>query len=156
MTLLFSSVLHFFLFVEIIQNRQFFWKKYLVNEFLTAMGGGLLGISKKIVSIFKTWQKMETKFRKWKLFFLISLAIPCPSRSGIHWPIIFSKKNDDSVYFQQQKKVQNWREEKGPGTLLWSSVFFVFFWKYTESSIFLEKWLVNEFQTAMGGGLLGI
>ena len=54
MTLLFSSVLHFFFFFFYIQNRKFFWKNYLVIEFWTAMGRGLLGISKKIVSIFKT------------------------------------------------------------------------------------------------------
>ena len=82
MTLLFSSVLHFFfVVVENIQNRQFFWKNYLVNEFRTTMGRGLLGISKwiqmkwnldrngrgiardikKNIFIFKTWQKMVTK-----------------------------------------------------------------------------------------------
>ena len=49
-----------------IQKRQFFWKKRLVNEFRTAMGEGWLEISKKIISIFKTWQKMVTKFRQFK------------------------------------------------------------------------------------------
>ena len=38
-TLLFSSVLHFFV-VENIQNCQLFWKNLLVNEFWTAMDGG--------------------------------------------------------------------------------------------------------------------
>ena len=102
-------------------------------------------IEKKIISIFKTWQKMVTKFGqfkklkcpnfvncpnfvtifscvlKMKIIFLISLAIPCPTRSGIHWQINFSQKIDDSVYFQK-KKIHNWREEKGPGTLLFSSL----------------------------------
>ena len=40
---------------------------------------------------------------KMNIFFLISLAIPCPSPSGIHWPINFSKKNEVSVYFHQKK-----------------------------------------------------
>ena len=51
---------------------------------------------------------------KIRIIFFTSLAVLRPSRSGIHWPINFSKKIDKSVYFQQkQKKVQNWREEKG-------------------------------------------
>ena len=41
-------------FVENIKKRQFLWRKLLVNEFQTAMGGVLLGISKKFISIFKT------------------------------------------------------------------------------------------------------
>ena len=44
MTLLFSLVFSFFLFFENIQNRQFFWKNLLVNEFRIAMGGGKLGL----------------------------------------------------------------------------------------------------------------
>ena len=62
--------------------------------------------------------------------------------------------------FINNKKVQNWREEKGPGTLLFSFSLLLsspfFCWKYTESSIFWKIWLVNEFRTAMGWGLLGI
>ena len=42
-----------FFVVENIQKCNFFWKNLLVNEFWTAMGGGLLGISKKIISISK-------------------------------------------------------------------------------------------------------
>ena len=38
-----------------------------------------------------------------KFFFFISLAIPRPLPSGIHWPINFTKKIDVSVYFQQKK-----------------------------------------------------
>ena len=49
----------------------------------------------------------------WKYFFWISLAIPRPSPSGIHWPINCSQKIDNSVYFQQQQKMQNGREEMG-------------------------------------------
>ena len=42
---------------------------------------------------------------------MISLAIPRPSRSRIHWPINFSKKIDDSIYFQQQKSAKLKRRE---------------------------------------------
>ena len=128
MTLLFSSVLRFFVVVENILNCQFFWKNLLVNEFRTAMGRGLPEISKKVISILKTWQKMVTKcglfqklkcpdfvncpnfvtifcrVLKMKIIFLISLAIPRPSQSRIHWPIIFSKQIDNSVHFQKTKK----------------------------------------------------
>ena len=130
------SSLQFCIFcvVENIQNRKFFGKNLLVKEFRTTMGGGLLGISKKIISIFKTWQKMVTKFGQFKKLkcpnfvnchnfvtifgrvskmkkkFLISLAIPRPLRFGIHWPINFSKQIDDSVYFQTKKKCKT--EEK--------------------------------------------
>ena len=38
----------------------------MVNEFRTVLGGGLLGISKKIIFIFKTRQKMVTKFGRFK------------------------------------------------------------------------------------------
>ena len=66
-TLLFSSVLHFcFCFLKIYRIVHFFWKNWLVNEFRTAMGGGWLWISKKIISIFKTWQKMITKLGQFK------------------------------------------------------------------------------------------
>ena len=60
------SLLFSFAFFFYIQNHQFFWKNLLVNEFRNPMGGGLLGISKKIISIFKTLQKMLTKFGQFK------------------------------------------------------------------------------------------
>ena len=92
------------------------------------MGGGWLGMSKKIIFIFKTRQKMVTKlgqftklgpfstFQLFKLsklcfhfllsfendFFFLSLAIPRPLPSGIHWPINFANIIDVSVYFQQK------------------------------------------------------
>ena len=47
---------------------------------------------------------------KIKIIFPISLDIPRPSRSGIHWSINFSKKIDNSVYFQKKKCKT---EEKG-------------------------------------------
>ena len=55
-----------FFFFENIRKHHFFWKKLLVNEFRTTMGNGLLGISKKIISVFKTWQKMVTKLGQFK------------------------------------------------------------------------------------------
>ena len=62
----------FFFFFEKIQNYKFFWKNWLVNEFRTAMGAGLLGISKKNISIIKTWQKMITKLGQ-------SKKLKCPN-----------------------------------------------------------------------------
>ena len=49
---LYKLVLIFFLF-ENTQKHHFFWKNLLVNELRTGMGGELLGVSKKIISIFK-------------------------------------------------------------------------------------------------------
>ena len=93
----------------------------------------------KTVLFYKKQQKMVTKLRqftklgpfstfqlfncpnfvtifchvlKMEIIFFISLAIPRPSRSGIHWLINFSKI-DDSVYFQKKFFLQNWGEEKG-------------------------------------------
>ena len=62
------SFLQFCIFfvVENIQICQFFWKNWFVNEFRTTTGGELLGISKKIISLFKIWQKMVTKFWQFK------------------------------------------------------------------------------------------
>ena len=53
------------------------------------------------------------KFWKWKWFFFISLAILRPSQSGIHWPIDFSKKKDNSVYFQKNKKKSKLKRREG-------------------------------------------
>ena len=119
MTLLFSSVLHFFL-LKIYRIVNFFWKNWLVNEFQTAMGGGLLGISKKLFpfsKLDKKWKQSLDSLKSWnvekgpnfvncpnfvtifcrvlkmKIIFLISIAILCPLRSGIHWQINFTKKN---------------------------------------------------------------
>ena len=63
---------------------------------------------------FKVW-KMEIFF-----FYIPSNPPPIVVRNSLTNKF-FQKKVDDSVYFQQQK-MQNWREEKGPGTLLFSSV----------------------------------
>ena len=41
---------------------------------------------------------------KMEIIFLISLAIPRPLRSGIHWPINFSKKNWCFCIFSNKKK----------------------------------------------------
>ena len=56
-----SLLLSFALFLKIYRIINFFWKNWLVNEFWTAMGGGLLGVSKQIIFIFKMRQKMVTK-----------------------------------------------------------------------------------------------
>ena len=64
-SLLFSFAL-FCLYLKIYRIVNFFWKNWLVNEFRTAMGGGLLGISKKFISSFKTWKKILTKFGQFK------------------------------------------------------------------------------------------
>ena len=76
---------------------------------------------------------------KIKIIFLISLAIPCPLWSRILWPINFSQKIYDSVYFPKKKIASlKWRGGFRDPSLLFSFAFF-FCWKYTESSIFLEK-----------------
>ena len=105
------------------------------------MGRGLLGILKKIISIFNTWQRMLTKFGQLKklkcregsqlcklsqlryhfchvlkneiTFFFISLAIFNPLQSRIHCHIIFSKKIDDSVYFQKKKSNSKLKRREG-------------------------------------------
>ena len=107
-----------------------FWVKLIGQWIPDGDGRGLARDIKKNIFIFKTRQKMVTKlgqftklgpfstFQLFKLsklcyhfccqvlkieiFFLISLAIPRPLWSGIHWPINFSKKSDVSVYFQQK------------------------------------------------------
>ena len=63
---------------------------------------------RRVISAFKIVQTLlpfVIKFWKWRKFFLISLAILRPSRSGIQWPINFCKKIDVSVYFQKKKKL---------------------------------------------------
>ena len=67
---------------------------------------------------------------------MISLAIPRPLRSGIHLPINFSKQIDDSVYFQQQQKMQNWREEKGHFSFLNFPSFVIIFCQVLKMEIF--------------------
>ena len=55
------------------------------------------------VTLIPTLLSFFVEFWKWQSFFLISLAIPRPSPSGIHWPITFNKKIYVSVYFQKRK-----------------------------------------------------
>ena len=108
------------------------------------MGGGLLGISIKIIFIFKTcqkryqsWDNLQSldpslhfsflncpnlitifcRVLKMKIIFLISLAIPCPSPSRILWPINFIKTNWRFCIFSRRKK-----SDKFSGTLLYISV----------------------------------
>ena len=82
-----------FFLLKIYKNIKFFGKNLLVNEFGSAMSGGLLRISKKIISIFKTWQKMVKKFGqfeklKWpfsSLRFCISCCCWKYTESSIFW-----------------------------------------------------------------------
>ena len=48
------------------------------------------------------------------IFFLISLAFPCPLRSGIHWQTNFSQKIDVSV-FKKKKKMTSLYRDIHPG-----------------------------------------
>ena len=73
---------------------------------------------------------------KMKIIILISLAIPRPLRSGINWPINFSNKIYDSVYFQQQKKAHNWREEKGHFSFVNCPNFVIIFCQVLKISFF--------------------
>ena len=77
---------------------------------------------------------------------MISLAIPCPSPFGFHWPINFTKKNYVFVYFQKTKE----KVTSFSGTLLFTSFFC---WKYTESSICLEKLICQCIPDRDGRGM---
>ena len=79
-SLLFILFIYFFIYFFLnIQNCQFCWKNWLVNEFQTTMGGGIArDIKKKIISIFKTWQKMVTKFGQFKKL-KCSNFVNCPN-----------------------------------------------------------------------------
>ena len=55
------------------------------------------------------------KFWKWKYFFLIFLANPRPSRSGIQWPINFSKKKLIFCIFSKKKKGTSLYRDIHPG-----------------------------------------
>ena len=116
----------YFFVVENIQNHKFFWKNLLFNEFWTAMGGGLLGILKKNISIFKTWHKMVTKFGQFK-------KLKCPN--FVNCPTLLP-------FF-----VASWDPSH-----LFSFAFFVVVENIQNCQFFWKNWLVNEFRTAMGGG----
>ena len=124
----------FYFLFENKQNRQSLWKNYLVNEFWTAMGGGLLRISKTNISIFKTWQKMETKFGQFKKLKYPNF-VNCPNFVTIFCRVLkmkiicfdipsnpppiavrnsltnqFFQKNWRFCIYSTTKKLQNWRE----------------------------------------------
>ena len=101
---------YFFFFVENIQKRKFIWKNWLVNEFRTAMGGGLLEISKKNISIFKTRQKMVTKFGQFPKSEMTLLF-----SSVLH--IFFCWKYTESTIFWKIWLVNEFRTAMGGGYL---------------------------------------
>ena len=70
-------------------------------------------------------------------FFLISLAIPCPLPSGIHWPINFTEKLMFLYIVNNNKKVTSF---SGPFSTFQFCTF-LFVWKYTETSFFLVKFI---------------
>ena len=86
------SVLHFFL-LKIYRIINFFGKNWLINEFGTAVGRGLLEISKKIISIFKIWQKMVTKLGQFK-------QLKCPNFVNCpNFVIIFCRVLKMKIFF---------------------------------------------------------
>ena len=116
-TLLFSSVLHFS-FCWKYTELSIFFEKLLGQWIPDCDGRGIARDIKKSIFIFKTRQKIVTElgqftklgpfstfqlfelsklgyhflssFENGNILLLISLAIPHPSRSGIHWSINFS------------------------------------------------------------------
>ena len=145
-SLLFSFAF-LFCFLKIYRIVNFFGKIYWSMN-----SGGLLGISKKIISIFKPGQKIITKlgqFKKLKcpnfvncpnfvtifccvlkmkfiFFYIPSYPPPIAVRNSVTNQ--FFQKNWQFCIFSTKKKfMQNWREEKGPGTLVFSSVLHNFF-----------------------------
>ena len=73
-----------------------------------------------------------------------------PSRFGIHWPINFTKKKLTFLYIFNKKK---WQVFPGPFSSLQFCLFFLFFWKYTESSIFWEKFIGQKIPDRDGRGI---
>ena len=97
------------------------------------MGGGLLGISKKVIFLFKTWQKMVTKFGQvkklkcrggsqlWKLSQLFFFNI---FGHVLKMKLIFNQNIDVSVYFQNNKKGISLNSDIHPGDS-WQYIFFL-------------------------------
>ena len=143
-----------------------FLVKFIGQWISNGDGRGIARDIKKNIFIIKSWQKIVTKlgpfftFQLFKLsklchhflsnfenennYFLISLTMPCPLPSGIHWPINFTKKKMFLYIFKQQK-VQNWEGSQKNWSL------FSFFKIHKKTSFLGPNWLVNEFWTAMGG-----
>ena len=94
------------------------------------------------VTIFCRVLKMEK-------YFLISLSIPRPSRSGIHWPINFTKEIDVPVYWKKKKKkIQVF---PGPFSSLQFCIFF--FLKIYRIVNFLEKFIGQWIPDRDGRGI---
>ena len=159
----------------------YFFLEKLIGQWIPDRDGrGITRDIKKIISILKTWQNIITKFGQFKklkypnfvncsnfvtifcrvlkikkYIFIFILAIPRQSRFGIHWPINFSKKVDNFVYFQQQQKSPKLKRKEGsrdPSLLL---SFAFFFWKYTESSIIWGKKIGQWIPDRNGRGIAG-
>ena len=88
--------------------------------------------------------------------FLISLAIPRPLWSGIHWPIIFFQKKLRFCIFSTTTKKYKTEEKKrvpGPFSSLQFCIFFCC-WKYTELLIFLKKMIGQWIPDCDGRGIV--
>ena len=79
---------------------------------------------------------------KMKIFFLISLAIPCPLPARIHWPINFIKKSWHFCIFSKKKK----KVTIFSATLLYISVLHFFLLEIYRNIIFFGKieWSKNS------------
>ena len=96
-----------------------------------------------------------SRFENENIFFDIP-RYPPPIAVPNSLPNQFFQKNLRFCIFSTTKKImQNWREEKGPGTLLFPSVLhnFFFCWKYTELSIYLEKLIGQWIPDRNGRGI---
>ena len=66
----------------------------------------------QLFKLSKLCYHLLSRFENENIFFFISLAIPRPSRSGIHWPINFSKKNWWFCIFSNKKSAKLKRRER--------------------------------------------
>ena len=91
------------------------------------------------------------KFWKWKNIFLNIPSYPPPIAVRISLTNQFYQKKIMFLYiFNNNKKVQNWNVEKGPGKNL---SLFLYLWKYTEMSIFLIKFIGQWIPDGEGQGI---
>ena len=98
----------------------------------------------------KLCYRFLSSFEIENIFFLICLAIPRPSPSGIHLPINLANKIDVSVNFQKKRKSDRFFRYPSQH---FSCAFFFFFWKWTETSIFLVKLIGQWIPNGHGRGI---